>query len=67
MLMDLEDLFIAYQNVNLHDQEIIKVEQKYLHEFPDKLQVILGEYLSEYAEFYFKAGFRQAVKLLEKE
>lgn len=67
MLMNLTDLFNAYQTVNLHDPEIIEVEQKYIHEFPDKLQVVLGAYLSEYAEFYFKAGFRQAVKLLENE
>ena len=67
MLMNLTDLFNAYQTVNLHDPEIIEVEQKYIHEFPDKLQVVLGAYLSEYAEFYSKAAFRQALKQLQTE
>ena len=68
MLMNLDDLYTAYLSVNACDQEIINIEKKYRHiEFPREIEEVLCDYLGDYAEFYFKAGFRQAVKLLENE
>lgn len=67
MLMSLDDLFMAYEDANVHDPEMLKVVRKYHNvEFPKELEKVLGNYLSDYAVYYFKAGFRQAVKLMKE-
>ena len=64
MMLNLQDIVMAWERQNRYPEEIRRIEEKYSQLLPSEAEEQINAYCIECCDEYFKFGFRQAIALL---